>query len=78
MLFVAFQQTLNIFYDNNLKQLHLLGIENQIGKRAIIYNSNGQIVYTFVVDSNIHQLNKALAKGVYILEVNGEKLKFVY
>jgi len=71
-------EKVNIFYDNTLKQLHLSGFENQVGKRAIIYNSNGQIVYTFVVDSDIHQLNKALAIGVYILEVNGEKLKFVY
>jgi len=68
----------DVYYDANLKQLHLKGFENQMGKRAIIYNSNGQIVYTFVVNSDTHQLNKALAKGVYILEVNGDKLKFVF
>ena len=67
-----------VFYDANLKQLHLTNFNEQMGKLAIIYNSNGQIVESFTVNSDVHQLNKILAKGVYILEVNGKKLKFVY
>lgn len=47
-----------------------------------IYNINGDLVEVYKVQVNtktsVHKLKKALAKGVYVVKVNTESLKFVY
>jgi len=68
----------NIFYNHELKQLKMFGFEEFYGKLAIIYNTNGQIVESFTLNDNTYHLKSKLAKGVYLLEINGKVLKFVY